>query len=315
MLSVSFKWIIRGGFFAVIALSFFVSPGKTSAATAKSIDCSESIYNMFFVETKTKPISGTVYAKLAKKIPDSQLNFYYQDPASNGRCNVIGQINANSDAWQLAGKIDSSLNLKQLLADGPQKSADVYQATIKTLILPDNNLCEQVDSECHVTYQGHKGVLRPILQSGAIDMIAIYSVLPINDAKIKEVSYFSDGQFLYFNEKKQINPVNKNYLADGKHTVTTQVTFDNNQKFIISEDIDLGKDYTGLTTLKSYYFKSKNRYLYVIFGIVAFIAISVALMTARALHNRKLYKEEHGIENYKAAPVKKDDEKDKIIVG
>ena len=315
MLSVSFKWIIRGGFFAVIALSFFVSPGKTSAATAKSIDCSESIYNMFFVETKTKPISGTVYAKLAKKIPDSQLNLYYQDPASNGRCNVIGQINANSDAWQLAGKIDSSLNLKQLLADGPQKSADVYQATIKTLILPDNNLCEQVDSECHVTYQGHKGVLKPILQSGAIDMIAIYSVLPINDAKIKEVSYFSDGQFLYFNEKKQINPVNKNYLADGKHTVTTQLTFDNSQKFIISEDIDLGKDYTGFTTLKSYYYKSKNRYLYVIFGIVAFIAISVALMIARALHNHKLYKEEHGINNYKAAPVKKDDEKDKIIVG
>jgi len=315
MLSASFKRYVWVSFFVLVSILFGPTfAGKTSAVTPKSIDCSESIYSMLFVESK-KPLQGTIYAKLAKKIPDSPLNLYYQDPTTNGRCNVIGQINANSDTWQLVGKIDESLNISTLYADGPQKSADVYQATIKTLILPDSNLCEQVDTECHVTYQGKKGILKPILQSGAIDMISIYTVLPISDSKIKEVAYFSDGQFLYFNEKKQIEPVNKNYIADGQHTVTTQVTFDNNQKFIISETIDRGKDYTGLTTLKSYYYKSQKRYLYVIGGVVIFIVISVALMIARAIHNRKLYKQEHGIENYKPLEPKKEDKKDDIVVG
>lgn len=312
MISVSFKRVGIVILFGVVFLGFF-STANSSAAT-KSIDCTDSIYNMFFVEMK-KPVSGKVYSKLAKTIPDSPLNLYYQDPSGNSRCVIIGQTNANSDTWQQSGSIDSALQLKQILADGPTKSVDVYQATIKLLVLPEDNLCESVDTECHTTYQGNKGVLKPILQSGAIDQIAIYGVLPINDAKIKEVAYFSDGQFLYFDEQKQIKPVNKNYLADGKHTVTTQVTFDNAQKFTITKEIDMGKDYTGFTTLKSYYYKSKNRYLYVIGAIVLFILISVALMVARALHNRKLYKEEHGIENYKATQVKKEDEKDKIIVG
>lgn len=313
MLSVSFK---RVGLFALLLLAtvFGSTFSSNASAATKSIDCTDSIYNMFFVQVK-KPVYGTVYAKLAKKIPDSPLTMYYQDPNNSSRCNIIGQISANSDAWQLTGKIDESLDLKQLLADGPEKSADIYQATIKTLILPDAELCQKVDSECHITYKGHEGTLKPILQSGAIDAIAIYSVLPIENAKIKEVAYFSDGQFLYLDTKNQINPVNKNYLADGQHTVTTQVTFDNSQKFIITKNVDMGKDYTGFTTLKSYYYKSQNRYLYIIGGIVAFLVISIALMVARALHNRKLYKEEHGIQNYKAAPVKKDDEKDKIVVG
>jgi len=303
MLSVSFKRAIFTVFMAAFCIAF---SSNASAVTPKSIDCTDSIYNMFFVQLK-KPVSGKVYSKLAKTIPDSPLNLYYQDPSNSSQCIVLGQTNANTTTWQASGSIDSNLQLKQILADGPTKSVDVYQATIKLLVLPQSNLCESVDTECHTTYQGHQGVLKPILQSGAIDLIAIYSVLPINDAKIKEVAYFSDGQFLYFEQSKQIKAVNKSYLADGKHTVTTQVTFDNNQKFTISQNIDMGKDYTGLTTLKSYYHKSQNRYLYIIGGIVAFIVISVAVMIARALHNRKLYKEEHGIENYKAAPVKKDD--------
>ena len=315
MLSVSFKRLFLGGSLLVTTLLMsLLFDARVSAVAPKSIDCTDSVYNMFFVELN-KPVYGKVYAKLAKKIPDSPLNVYFQDSNNNTRCVIIGQTNANSDSWKPIGIINQSLSLKELLADGPQKSADIYQATIKTLILPDPNLCETVDSECRITYQGHKGVLKPILQSGAIDAISVYTVLPINYAKIKEVAYFSDGQFLYFNENKKIDSVNKNYLADGKHTVTTQVTFDNSQKFTITETIDRGKDYTGLTTLKSYYYKSQNRYLYVIGGVVAFIVISVTLMIARALHNRKIYKQEHGIENYKPLEPKKENKKDDIVVG
>jgi hypothetical protein len=72
------------------------------------------------------------------------------------------------------------------------------------LVIPDAKLCSQVDTDCKFVFQGKTGVLQPKLLTGATDMIAIYTVLRIDSAKIKQVAYYSEGNFLYEDSKKQI---------------------------------------------------------------------------------------------------------------
>lgn len=305
--------VLRVGIFSLIMLSLALSftPPKVSANT-KVNDCTETIYSSFFTDLNAK-VQGTVYVKMAAKLPNSNLSVYFQDNIDSNSCFVVGQAAANTESWSAAGSINQSF--KRILVQGPEKSADIYQATVKMLILPDSKICSQVDSECRVTYQGKMGVLQPKLLSGATDNVAIYTVQPIDKSSISQVSYYSDGNFLYSDPKKQITEVNRNYLADGKHSVSTQVIFANGQKWTYTQDIDMGNDYTGFTTLRSYYYKSHNRYLYVIAGVTAFLIISLIIMIIRAIHQRRLYKQEHGYDQIKYTPKKKDDNNDQIVVG
>ena len=298
-------------FLLLLLFALTLAPSKVSA-NAKINDCTDTIYSSFFTDLNAK-VQGTTYVKMASKLPNYNLTVYFQDNIDSNSCFVVGQAAANSESWTAAGTIGQPF--KRILVQGPEKSAEIYQATIKALILPDSKLCEQVDTECRITYKGKSGVLQPKLISGATDMIAIYTVLPINNAQISQVSYYSDGNFLYSDPKKQIGEVNRNYLADGKHSVSTQVIFANGQKWTYTQDIDMGNDYTGFTTLRSYYYKSHNRYLYVIAGVAAFLLISLIIMIARAIHQRRLYKKEHGYDQIKYTPKKKDDNNDQIVVG
>jgi len=297
----------------LLSCSLFL--GSQSAHAARNYtNCPETIYSMLFVDPPN-PVYGKTYVKLANKIPDSNVTLYSQDENNQDKCAILGQSVANNQTWNSVTDVSQADHLIRIYADGPVKSADVYQSTVKLLVLPEPGLCESVDSECHIKYQGHSGVLKPILQTGATDMIAIYTVKPINSSTIKEVAYFSDGSYLYNDAKKQIGPVNRNYLADGKHTVVTEVTFTNGQKMLISQTIDMGKDYSGFTTVKSYYYKSHNRYLYIIATVVIFIIVSTLLWLTRTIHQKREFAKDHGIDHLKAAEITKEDPKDKIVVG
>ena len=317
MTSLSIKEVKLTSVSIVMALflscSLFLGSQPAHAAR-KYTNCPETIYSMLFVDLK-QPLYGTTYVKLANKIPDSNVTLYTIDANDDAKCSQLGQAPANSQNWAPISTINQNEAVKQVFADGPTKSADVYQSTVKLLKITDPKICQQIDSECHTTYKGHNGVLQPKLLTGGTDSIAVYTVLPINDSKVKEVAYYSDGSFLYINNSKQIDPVNKNYLSDGSHNVVTRVTFENGQVLNISQKYDLGKDFTGFTTVRSYYYKSHNRYLYILIALVSAIIISLIIWAARTIHQRREFKKDHGIENLSVPEVKKDETKDKIVVG
>lgn len=259
------------------------------------------------------PLSGTVYAQLSNKSENPGAVTIYFQSLTDYSCEKVGQpTSVNTNSWTLVGNYKiSDGQSAALVASGDNLQGQPYAALIKLLIVPDQSLCNPLN--CIIKYQGQDGLLSPKIISSATDEVAAYRLDPIDGLTPTRVDYYDNGTFIY--SSKKIEDVNKNYLPGGKQTITATAFFNNNEQFTVTSNIDMGPDYTYTQYLKSQYYRSHNKALFVavVGGIVGLVVGAMWLI--RYIYKKRKFIKDHGLDENHYSPDEVDDSEDDVVVG
>ncbi|HSX32957.1 MAG TPA: hypothetical protein VLF91_01325 [Candidatus Saccharimonadales bacterium] len=301
---------------AFIPVSSYAQAAPSNQSVANVGECGgqDTASAAFLRQT---PPAGKLYIRLTNSAETSAPVTVYYQSIQDGVCRPLGTVTPNQTIWTAVGvykPIDTSG--VALVVNGVGLSAPPYAAAASLLIVPDPVVCTP-DVTCAVRYQGYNATLVPRILTGATDAVAIYAAEPVVGATVKKVSYYADNTYLY--DSKTFVPINRGYLRGGMHTVTIQVTLANGEVLIINQALNNGDDFAGTKYLRSLFYRSHNKTLFLAaIGLTA-LGLLLLLWTVRQLYKHHMYREEHGLEHYAAPKPPADDpnkdDNNNVIVG
>ena len=271
-------------------------PPTPDMTSTQPLSCEQDVPSISVISSQALP-AGDVYVKL--NVPGTQQNIRtYIQPMDGSACKLLAETNTNADTWSAIGRLDEQA-VKQpfsfVIYSAPA-SSNPYQAVASLLIITDAHLCKPT-KDCVVNYSGHSGTLTPQKLSSSSDPIILNVATPL-PGSYTSVDYYVDNHFAYASQK--LEAINLSYLSGGTHAVSRVLNFSNGEKLTLTQTLDMGIDANGNLYIKSWFYRQKGSIrILIITGAAALLIVSfVGLL--RLIHRRRLYRTEHGLDNYKS---------------
>lgn len=272
------------------AVGLIVNPQRVSA---KPIDkkCSEIFKDYYDGKFTIKKDEYSIYAKLGKRGQSSEVQL---DIQTKSECSRSPKKVANGETWVKLGDWVSTENQQPefiLYSDLFEKLPDANRPQIM-LVSNTDSVCIP-DKNCQIKIGNATGYIEPIKSSLSDNDLVISTVTNPKQDKIEKVEYYANNQFLY--STPTLEEFNTKLVPGGKQTLSRVIVYESGQKVVLENTITISftKDFQHLL----YRTFNSNRTWLRIVGILFVLAIigSIALLIARLLHKRKIWKISHGL--------------------
>ena len=278
------------GLFTVLAPKISAQASQR-LVTGDTIACATN--SPSYYDTLSQPVSGAIYARFPNGINPSVV-YLYSENTSNASCLLLGAAKIESGHWLFLGNGNSVTNI--MIQTPDLKAQPNAASVIDLLAVPSSAICAPV-VYCNLNYQGDLGYLVPNTIHDTAQQMTVYEANSIVDVRFTGIDYYADGKLLY--SSTQLRPINHNYLAGGKHKVFIQVNFTNGEKVNINQVVNMGIDWTGALKLRSSFYKSHNKTVFIIVSILILGLVVAGLWKVwRVYYKRREFKIDHGVDEY-----------------
>ena len=239
-----------------------------------------------------------IYVKFGRPTDIAQATIYAHPQELNeylhpDACKVIGRGIVSGTSWAKLGsiKLDQPVNsgVIVLASNVLQGGFDAGAPTV-VFVAHDNNICEFVTG-CVVDYQGQKMRLSPQKISISSDILKLGLLRSIKDEAVKQVVYSVDDRPAYTSDK--LSAFNLNYVSGGEHIIQRTVIFESGQTLIDTSTVQRGASYDLKYAVIAFIYH--RLYTISLLGaiFVAVLAIFIALMVARHIHQNHAWRMTH----------------------
>lgn len=234
-----------------------------------------------------------VYARLAKRGEQAQVQSYAQVSGNYGVCRQFGAMIASGDKWTKLGEfrvIDREVFTFQLSS---QVLAGMPAANRPTVLLvPRNNPVCVPNIECGVRLDGQAGYVRPTGTLLNQNSLHVFRVVDPTKDTIKKVGYYVDSQLVYTTASLQ--PFDLRYVSLPGQSISRVVEYVSGQRIILPAAAP--SDHAD--TFGHFLFRLRNMYPEtfntVAWGGGVFVSMALLLVILQSLQRRHDWRYHHG---------------------
>jgi len=262
-------------------------------------DCNIIQTASFTGELSVPQDTYNVYARLPSRGQTTTVQVYGEEDGSD-KCQSIGSITANGDAWTLVGtwsQPDSDFQtIFDLASNGLSNELDANRPSIM-LVSKTSPTCVPT-TDCDVMVNGEVGAVQPIGTLPNEDSLHIVRPIDPSTDKIVSVTYYVDDEPVYTTPTLQ--PFDLRYVTDQDQSLSRVILYQSSQRVVLTESVpDTFQD--NFWNFLFRIFESNPKIILTILVVIGTSILgAIALGIIHTIQKRRIWRLDHGFltENY-----------------